>query len=525
MSNNPTQLKAWHTLEAHAVEIQKNTTSSFFENDKQRHKTLSYQIDGMLLDISKQCITQDTIEQLVHLAKECELEEKRHKMFNGALVNHTENRAVLHTALRCKPGQDITIDGQNVYDQIQTVQKSMREFTKSFRDGDVTGSTGKPLNTIVSIGVGGSDLGMRTVCRALRNKKSLETHFVANIDGAELEDILALINPAETLFIVTSKSFGTQETLTNAETARQWLKTQLSTSDNIERHFLAVTAQHEKAVDFGIDKDRIFPMWDWVNGRFSLWSAVGLPICLQNGYGDFQELLNGAQKMDKHFLSAPLEENLPTLLGLISIWNNNFLNHHCHAVLPYAQKLKHFPAYIQQLEMESNGKNINNNGDLIIDYSTAPAIFGDVGTNGQHSFYQLLHQGIETVPCDLIGFIETDTDPEHHKLLMNNMMAQGQAFMQGRQEYSAKEPYRYFSGNKPNSTLLIKRLDPQHLGMLMALYEHKCFVQGAIWNINSFDQFGVELGKELSKKIETDDLSLMDPSTRQLYSLIHNRQK
>ena len=523
MSNNPTHLKSWTALENHKSEITKQTVADFFEVDKDRHENLTFEIDGLTIDVSKQSLTQETIKILCDLARESNIEQKRADMFNGKPVNHTEQRAVLHTALRHSNDSDVSVNGDNASQKIRETQERIKQFTNKVRSGELLGATGKSIDTIVSIGVGGSDLGVRTVCNALKNEKSLDVHFVANIDASDLQSTLDVIDPEKSLFIVISKSFGTQETLTNAQSAREWLIKALPENVDTSNHFVAVTANTSKAEEFGIDDDHIFPMWDWVNGRFSLWSAVGLPICLQNGYAFFEQLMDGAKAIDQHFLSTPLEENLPVLLGLIGIWNNNFLEHHCHAVMPYSQKLQYFPAYIQQLEMESNGKTIDSDGNLIIDYDTAPVVFGDVGTNGQHSFYQLLHQGTEIVPCDFIGFIHSDDNPKHHTLLMNNMLAQGQAMMQGRKDHSVKEPYRYFAGNRPNSTILVKQLDAYHLGMLMALYEHKCFVQGAIWNINSFDQFGVELGKELSRKIETEDLSSMDSSTYSLYSRIHKK--
>ena len=526
MSNNPTQEKSWQSLEQHSHEIQKKTLTNLFDTDTARHTDLFFEYDGMRMDLSKQRITKETLNILVALADECGMTEKRNAMMRGAILNPTENRAVLHTALR-RPKQDrVLLNGHNIIDDVHTTLKRMQSLSQRLDNGTLIGSTGKPIKQIISIGVGGSDLGTRMAFNALKHRyQKHDLSFISNIDHLDLSNTLDKVAPEHALFVVISKSFGTQETLRNAMAARAWLTEKLADkTKNIDPHFIAVTANEKAANDFGISKENIYPLWDWVNGRFSVWSAVGLPLCLALGFENFSKMLNGAYSMDQHFINTPLQKNLPALLALVGIWNINFLEYNRQAILPYAQALETFPAYIQQLEMESNGKTVDLEGHLITDYQTAPVIFGDVGTNGQHSFFQQMHQGSATTPCDFIGIIEPTTphNHNHHAKLLNNMLAQSQAMMQGRTKYHPNEPHRYFSGNKPSTTLLMDALTPYNLGMLMALYEHKSFVQGVIWNINSFDQFGVELGKELSRKLENADLNDLDPSTKQLYSYIHN---
>lgn len=521
MSNSPADKKEWQELSRLSREIENLHLNDLFTNDQNRFKNFSCHVDGLFFDYSKQRINDKIIQTLSSLANSCGVNEKRESMFAGKPINTTENRAVLHTALRRAETDSIVIEGNDVTADIHATLKKLKNFSETVRNKKYSGATGKPITQIISIGVGGSDLGPRLICETLGdNKNHIPTYFVSNIDGREIENALNQCNPETTLFIVVSKSFGTQETLTNATTAIKWLQSALPDDADVFKHFVAISANRKAAQDFGIIDDNFFPIWEWVNGRFSLWSAVGLPICIKLGYDVFEELLRGARAMDKHFQEASFEKNIPVLMALIGIWNRNFLSCRTHAILPYAQNLFYLPAYIQQLEMESNGKSVNLDGEPITDYKTNPIIFGEVGTNGQHSFYQLLHQGSDTVPCDFIGVIHHDSNLENqHKLLLSNMLAQGQAMMQGRRD--AKEPHRYFEGNKPSSTILLEKLDAYHLGMLIALYEHKCFVQGVIWNINSFDQFGVELGKELSRKIEENNLSDADSSTKGLFSLIH----
>ncbi len=527
MSNNPTDKKAWHKLKNLSLGVKKKHLNDLFKDDNNRFKELSIQIDGLFFDYSKQRVTKEVVSNLCDLLKECDFENKRNAMFQGEVINKTESRAVLHTALRRPITDNIEVNGESIIPIIHDTLKKIQNFSDSVRSGHYKGATGKEIKNIVSIGIGGSDLGPRLVSKALclsanKNDQIIHTEFVSNIDGDDIQKVLSTHNAEETLFIIISKSFKTQETLTNALTARQWLQDNLPNKTNIDQHFIAVSSNIEVAEKFGIDRNNIFSMWDWVNGRFSLWSAVGLSICLQHGFKKFEQLLQGAYIMDQHFLNAPLDKNIPVLMALIGIWNRNFLNLPYLAILPYAQNLLYFPAYLQQLEMESNGKNIDYEGKKITDYNTSPILFGEVGTNGQHSFYQLLHQGSETIPCDFIGVLNSETElPHHHNLLLNHMMAQSQAMMQG--QHTPDQPYNYFEGNKPSSTLLMDKMTPHNLGQLIALYEHKTFTQGVIWNLNSFDQFGVELGKQLSEKLEKQDLSEADSSTKGLYSLIHKR--
>lgn len=527
MSNNPTHKKTWKTLENLALDIKKKHLNDLFVADDNRFKNLSLQTDGLFFDYSKQRVTKDIIFNLCELLKEYDFRSKQEAMFQGDIINKTESRAVLHTALRRPITDKVEVNGTNIIPTVHNALNKMKTFSEAVRSGAHKGSTGKNIKNIVSIGIGGSDLGPRLVSKALslsasKNDQILHTKFVSNIDGDDIKHVLNTYNTEETLFVIISKSFKTQETLTNALTARKWLEHNLPNGNDISQHFIAVSSNIDAVKEFGIHPDNIFPMWDWVNGRFSLWSSVGLSICLQHGFEKFGQLLQGAYTMDQHFLNAPLDKNIPVLMALIGIWNRNFLNLSALAILPYAQSLQYFSAYLQQLEMESNGKSIDYEGHQITDYDTSPILFGEVGTNGQHSFYQLLHQGSETIPCDFIGVLNPETElPHHHALLLSHMTAQSQAMMQG--QHAPDQPYRYFEGNKPNSTLLMDNMNPHSLGQLIALYEHKTFTQGIIWNVNSFDQFGVELGKQLSEKLEKQDLSGADASTKGLYSLIHKR--
>ncbi len=540
MSNNPSKKPEWSALQEHAKAQAGTHINDLFTDNPARFENFSLKLNGLFFDYSKQRITSETIQKLCALAKSCDIEQKRSAMFEGVAINTSENRAVLHTALRRPKEDTVLLDGLNIMPAIHATREKMKDFSNAIRSGNYNGATGKPITQIVSIGIGGSYLGPRAVCEALKGHQkkasaqpSVQTYFVSNIDGDEIKSTLRKCDPETTLFIIISKSFTTQETLKNAKTAKQWLINNLPSDSDISPHFIAVSTNEKEMQKFGITKESIFPMWEWVNGRFSLWSAVGLPICLQLGYDNFEKLMSGAYAIDQHFQTAPLEKNIPVLMALIDIWNRNFLKFQTHAILPYAQKLFYLPLYFRQMEMESNGKNIDLAGNLITDYETSPVIFGTVGTNGQHSFYQLLHQGSDTIPCDFIGTIESHTDlKDHHDILLSNMLAQGQALMQGHSTAQKDTPQSTiepaaltFLGNKPSSTTLLDRLDSYHLGMLLALYEHKVFTMGAIWNINSFDQFGVELGKELATKIEQNNLSDADSSTSGLFSLIHKTQK
>lgn len=527
MSNNPTHLPEWSALQKHAAEIMPQHLRELFRTDKARFEKFSYHEDGILFDISKQRITDQTLTLLADLAVACDLENKRDAMFAGKSINHTEGRAVLHTALRAERENHLTVEGEDVLRYVEDVLHRMETFARDVHSGAHRGFTGKPIKHVVNIGIGGSDLGPRMVVEALRPfcTKGIIPHFVANIDGADLECVLQKIDAESTLFIVASKTFTTQETLKNAQSAKDWLIAQLGKEACIARHFVALSTNIEGAAAFGIDEDKVFPFKDWVGGRFSLWSAIGLSIMLSLGVQAFKNLLAGARAMDVHFQTKPLLQNIPVLMALVGIWNRNFLGYGSLAILPYAQDLAQLPLFLQQLEMESNGKNVDNEGDAITDYNTAPVLFGQAGTNGQHAFYQLMHQGTTVMPGDFIGIRKAPHGLQgHHVLLNNNMIAQSQALMQGRTlEEAGGNPHRVFAGNRPSSTLVLDALDPFHLGALIALYEHKVFVQGVIWNINSFDQFGVELGKELAKKLESGDIGDADSSTHGLMTYIRSQ--
>lgn len=523
MSNNPTHKTEWDSLLA--LSQNQETLNDLFQKNPNRFSDFSLELDGLYFDYSKQRIDNKILDILISLAQKSNIEHKRNQMFIGEKINITENRAVLHTALRKAKNETVKVYGKNIIPEIHKTLERIEDVSTKIRNHCYLGATGKPITQIVSIGIGGSDLGPRMVYRALKNQKEpVEIFFTANVDGNDIEETIQLCNPETTLFVIISKSFKSQETLINAHTARQWLQEKLGKDKDISNHFIAVSSQIDIAYDFGIKKENIYPMWDWVSGRFSLWSAVGLPIAMGLGFNIFSDLLKGARFIDTHFIETPLIKNIPIIMALVGIWNRNFLNASHQAILPYAHKLSLFPAYLQQLEMESNGKTVDLNETPIKDYKTGNVIFGESGTNGQHSFYQLIHQGSDLIPCDFIGFIELPNPyKNHHQTLTNHMLAQGQALMQGK--CNSNDLHRHFKGNIPSTTILLNRLDALHLGMLIALYEHKVFVQGVIWNINSFDQFGVELGKEMVKNIENSDFSTADSSTKELYSRIHKKDK
>lgn len=527
MSNNPTAKKSWQKLKALADSIKIKHLNDLFTEDPNRVKKFTRSFEGLHLDFSKQLITSDVFETTLDLIQESHLSSRRDEMFSGCIINSTEKRAVLHTALRRPHSDKVSVEGKNIMPEIQAALVKMKEFSKRIRNGEYKGVTGKSIDTIVSLGIGGSDLGPRLIDQALDHYADKpKLYFVANIDGDDLTNVLHRCDPEKTLFIVISKSFSTQETLTNAKTAQIWLQQNITSHNDFQNHFAVVSANNEAAKKFGANPENFFPFWEWVNGRFSLWSAVSIQICIRHGFDAFQQLLDGAYAMDQHFKNASPAENIPIIMALMGIWNTNFLGADHHAVLPYSKRLSQLPFYLQQLEMESNGKSIDINGHHITDYKTGPVLFGEAGTIGQHSFYQLLHQGTSIIPCDFIGAIKPNHILEHHHdLLLGHMLAQAQSMMQGQQKPPPNEPYRYFAGNKPSNTILLDRLDAYHLGMLIALYEHKTFTQGVIWNINSFDQYGVELGKAMAKKIEQNDLSAADPSTKALHSFIHNAKK
>ncbi len=522
MSNNPTKQPTWEKLQESATQIKQKHIVDLFDEDPERVTNLSIKKSGFLFDYSKHHVTPDIMNDLFSLLSKNNFETKRAAMFNGDIINHTEGRAVLHTALRRPASDTVMVEGKNVIPDIHATLNRVQSLSDQLHQGQLKGATGKPIDTIVSIGIGGSDLGPRMIFQALEGQypSSMTTHFVSNIDGEDIQSALKKCNADTTLFIVISKSFKTQETLTNAQTARAWVQKNLPDDTDIAPHFVTVSSNVPAAIDFGMTEESVYPMWDWVNGRFSLWSAVGLPLALHFGFDVFRALLDGAHAADNDFLNDPTEQNIALIMAVLGVWNRNFMGYGTHALLPYTEKLKYMPAYVQQLEMESNGKTIDNDGNRITDYHTCPVIFGEVGTNGQHSFYQLLHQGSDKVPCDFIGIRKDDSAlPKHHTLLLSHMLAQGQAMLQGKR--SPDESYRYFDGDIPSTTMVFDTMDAANLGYLIALYEHKTFVQGVIWNVNSFDQYGVELGKELAGKLEKNDISDADPSTKALYSYIH----
>lgn len=511
-SNQPlTASSAWTALQTHHTQICDTSMRTLFQSDPQRGQRLTAEALGIYLDYSKNRITDETLQLLVDLAQEAGVRDRIDAMYRGDKINATEQRAVLHVALRAAKDQSIVVDGENVVPEVHAVLDKMSAFCDRVRSGDWKGHTGKSIRTIVNIGIGGSDLGPVMAYEALRHysQRDLQFRFVSNIDGTDLAEAVRDLDPAETLFIVASKTFTTQETLTNAHSARTWCLNTLGDEAAIAKHFVAVSTNAEQVAAFGIDTANMFGFWDWVGGRYSYDSAIGLSLMLSIGPDAFREMLAGMNAMDTHFQSAPLEQNLPVLLALLGIWYNNFFDAQSVAILPYDHYLGKLPAYLQQLDMESNGKQVDLEGNQV-DYQTGPIIWGAPGTNGQHAFYQLIHQGTKMVPCDFIGFCETlNPVGNHHDLLMANFFAQTEALAMGKTEAEVRDdgvvdfqvPHRVFAGNHPTNTILIDRLTPQSFGKLVAMYEHKVFVQGVIWNINSFDQWGVELGKVLAKKI------------------------
>ena len=495
---------------------------SLFEEDAGRFPSMTASAAGLMLDYSKNSLSDIALSLLLQLAEECGLPEKRQAMFAGEKINVSENRAVLHTALRSPRTETIIVDGINIMPKIRTVLERMRLLTEAIHSGRWTGFTDKRITDVVNIGIGGSDFGPRMVCAALRHYKvkDISTHFVSNVDAHELEVVLEKVDPETTLFIISSKSFTTKETLLNAQTARNWFLSSGVDVSAIQRHFVAVTANVAAAKSFGIREENIYPIWDWVGGRYSVWSAIGLPVMLSVGSDHFMEFLSGAHAMDMHFRYAPLEHNMPVLMALVGIWNRNFLDYHALAVAPYHEDLSVFSRWLQQLEMESNGKSIQVNGKTV-SYGTAPVILGNTGTNGQHSYFQLFHQGTDICPIDFIAVLRPGHQfDKHHALVLANCFAQSEAMMSGKDSQKAREEMiaqgvpveqadslcrqKQFDGNRPSNTIVMNMLCPETLGALMALYEHKVFVQGVIWNINSFDQWGVELGKKLATRIHSE---------------------
>jgi glucose-6-phosphate isomerase len=515
----PTQSQAWRALTEHYEIIARTHMLEFFKEDPNRFERFSLRFNDILLDYSKNRINEETIALLLDLAEQAELKTWIERMFNGEKINNTERRAVLHVALRNRSNRPIEVDGRDVMPAVNGVLAHMREFSEAVRSGEWTGYDGQAITDIVNIGIGGSDLGPVMVTEALKPyaKPGLRAHFVSNVDGTHIAETLKALRPETTLFIVASKTFTTQETLTNAQTAKEWfLKTALDEAA-VAKHFVALSTNAEAVAKFGIDTKNMFEFWDWVGGRYSLWSAIGLSIAVSIGMDNFEELLTGAHLLDEHFRQTPFERNLPVMLGLLGIWYNNFFGAQTHAILPYDQYLHRFPAYFQQGDMESNGKSVDREGKPV-SYSTGPVIWGEPGTNGQHAFYQLIHQGTKLVPCDFLAPIETHNPVgQHHVILLSNFFAQTEALMKGKTEAEVRAeleaqgmagaelealvPHKVFKGNRPSNSIMFQRLTPRTLGSLIALYEHKIFVQGIIWNINSFDQWGVELGKQLAKAI------------------------
>ena len=497
---NPTQTKAWKKLKAHYLTHHSMNMNELFENDENRFKKFSIEFEDILFDYSKNIVNDKTIELLVDLANECQLTEAISAMFSGEKINEAEDRAVLHTALRNFSNERILVSGENITPLVEQERKRIKALCEKIHSGNWTGFTGEKIKTIVNIGVGGSDLGAAMVTEALQPfwEEDIQALFISNIDGANLLEALEEIDFEETLFIVASKTFTTQETMTNANTIKELFLEECHDESFIENHFIAITGNKEAANAFGIPNENIYEIWDWVCGRFSLWGSMGMSIALTIGYDQFEELLKGANTVDEHFKNEEFDKNIPVIMGLLSVWYINFYNSKSEAVLPYAHHLSKFKAYLQQGAMESNGKSIDRNG-LPVEYQTGVVVWGEVGTNGQHSYHQLLHQGTDLIPCDFIIPINSQNSlQDHQDKLLCNAFAQTEALMKGKAHITNEIPFKIFEGNKPTNSILLKELSPYNLGSLLAFYEHKVFVQGVIWNIFSFDQWGVELGKELS---------------------------
>lgn len=530
---NPTETAAWKKLQSHYDAMQNVTMQEMFQADTSRTDKFNLQWNDFLIDYSKNIINQETIDLLLELANQVGLKNAIGEYFGGGLINQTENRAVLHTALRAKASAVINVNDVNVIPEVYEVKNKIKTFTNEVVSGQRVGYTGKPFTDIVNIGIGGSDLGPVMVVEALQfYKNHLNVHFVSNVDGDHANEIIKKLNPETTLFVIVSKTFTTQETLTNSETIRKWFL-QSASQEDVAKHFVAVSTNLQKVTEFGINPDNVFPMWDWVGGRFSLWSAVGLSISLAVGFDNFDELLNGAHEMDEHFKTADFDKNMPVVLALLSVWYNNFFGAESEALIPYTQYLQKLAPYLQQGTMESNGKSVGRDGKPV-NYQTGTIIWGEPGTNAQHAFFQLIHQGTKVIPSDFIGYVQSlYGNEDHHDKLMSNFFAQTEALLHGKTESqvqaefdkqglsaekaSALLPFKVFTGNKPTNTILIQKLTPKSLGSLIALYEHKIFVQGVIWNIFSFDQWGVELGKQLAnsilEEIETQKIKNHDSST------------
>jgi glucose-6-phosphate isomerase len=499
---NPTETKAWKKLEE-IVALNKSSIKDLFAADADRFSKYSIQLENILFDFSKNNFDAETLEQLLTLAEECKLKDAIYAMYGAEKINKTEDRAVLHTALRNFSGKPVMLEGKNVMPEIQAVQEQMKTFCNNLHNETWKGYTAKKIKYIVNIGIGGSDLGPVMVTEALKPywKAGIETFFVSNVDGTHIAETLKKIKADETLFLIASKTFTTQETMTNAHSAREWFLNSGATENDIAKHFVALSTNKIDVEKFGIDPQNMFVFWDWVGGRYSLWSAIGLSIALTTGYNNFEHLLKGANATDIHFAETSFDKNVPILMALIGILNRNFYNAPTEAILPYDQYLHRFAAYFQQGNMESNGKYVDRNGNKVT-YQTGPVIWGEPGTNGQHAFYQLIHQGTQIIPVDFIAAAQSHNPiGDHHMKLMSNFFAQSEALMNGSMH---ENPYRVFEGNRPSNSFLINKITPYSLGQLVALYEHKIFVQGVLWNIFSFDQWGVELGKKLAVSIQTE---------------------
>ena len=537
---NPTNTQAWKALEAHQSQLAHTTIADLFKQEQNRFNDYSLTFENQILvDFSKNKINQETLKLLHQLAKESALDEAINAMFTGEKINRTENRAVLHTALRNRSNTPVYVDGKDVMPEVNAVLAKMSAFCDRVISGEWKGYTGKAITDVVNIGIGGSDLGPYMVTEALRPYKNhLNMHFVSNVDGTHIAETLKKVNPETTLFLVASKTFTTQETMTNANSARDWLLAAAKDSSAVAKHFAALSTNGKAVAEFGIDTNNMFEFWDWVGGRYSLWSAIGLSIALSIGFDNFEALLSGAHEMDKHFRTAPLEKNIPATLALVGLWNTNFLGAQTEAILPYDQYLHRFAAYFQQGNMESNGKYVDRNGNVIRDYQTGPIIWGEPGTNGQHAFYQLIHQGTMLIPCDFIAPAQShNLLGDHHSKLLSNFFAQTEALAFGKTKEEVEAefvkagksldevkdivPFKVFTGNKPTNSILVQKITPFVLGALIAMYEHKIFTQGVIFNIFSFDQWGVELGKQLANRIlpelaDKENVSSHDSSTNGL---------
>ena len=524
----PTNLPAWQALQQDYEQTQSVQMRDQFAQDPERANRYWLEVGGLVVDFSKNRINDQIIADLVALAEQAGLPERIEQMYRGEKINETENRAVLHVALRNRSNTPIEVDGKDVMPEVNHVLRKMGDFTRAVRSGEWLGYTNQVITDVVNIGIGGSDLGPLMMCTALKNfgHLRLNMHFVSNVDGTQMRDVLEKVHPETTLFIIASKTFTTQETLTNAHTARDWFL-QAGSEKDIAKHFVAISTNQKAVAEFGIDTEHMFEFWDWVGGRYSLWSAIGLPIMLYLGEENFIELLEGAHLMDQHFRNAPLSRNLPALMGLIGIWYINFYGGGSHVIAPYDQHLHRLPKYIQQLDMESNGKQVQMDGTPVAT-ETGPIIWGETGINGQHAFFQLLHQGTHITPIDLIASLEKRSNlPGHHEILLSNVFAQAEAFMRGKTPAEARAelqaqgvpaehiealvPHKTFSGNRPTNVILLDKITPRNMGSLIAMYEHKVFTQGVIWGINSFDQWGVELGKQLAKTILAELTGAIDP--------------